>query len=167
MRLLPPPVAQRGVSTELDVDHALASLERLNEIAESMMRRLDELLMPAPLGHCASVRPTAQSAQSSVSVITHAQSERGEVAPGGVTGSTGLQGSGEASFRRAGLVSAGCDARADGVAPAACTKLWPRSAEDLGGARLAASRCSTKRPRTWNGAVGSASDLLPILFVTG
>jgi hypothetical protein len=40
---------------------------------------------------------------------------------------------GEASFRRAGLVSAGCDARADGVAPAACTKLWPRSAEDLGG----------------------------------
>jgi hypothetical protein len=74
---------------------------------------------------------------------------------------------GEASFRRAGLVSAGCDARADGVAPAACTKLWPRSAEDLGGARLAASKCSTKRPRTWNGAVGSASDLLPILFVTG
>jgi hypothetical protein len=117
MRLLPPPVAQRGVSTELDVDHALASLERLNEIAESMMRRLDELLMPAPLGHCASVRPTAQSAQSSVSVITHAQSERGEVAPGGVTGSTGLRGSGEASFRRAGLVSAGCDARADGVTP--------------------------------------------------
>ena len=78
MRLLPPPVAQRGVSTELDVDHALASLERLNEIAESMMRRLDELLMPAPLGHCASVRPTAQSAQSSVSVMTHAQSERSE-----------------------------------------------------------------------------------------
>jgi hypothetical protein len=35
------------VSTEQDVDHALASLERLNEIAESMMRRLDELLMPA------------------------------------------------------------------------------------------------------------------------
>ena len=53
MRLLPPPVAQRGVSTELDVDHALASLERLNEIAESMMRRLDELFMPlaAQLGH--------------------------------------------------------------------------------------------------------------------
>jgi hypothetical protein len=67
MRLLPPPVAQRGVSTELDVDHALASLERLNEIAESMMRRLDELLMPVPLRHCASVWPTAQSAQSSVS----------------------------------------------------------------------------------------------------
>jgi len=67
MRLLPPPVAQRGVSTELDVDHALTSLERLNEIAESIMLRLDELLMPAPLGHRASAPPTGQSAPSSVS----------------------------------------------------------------------------------------------------
>jgi hypothetical protein len=32
----------------------LASLERLNEIAESMMRRVDELLMPPPL--CATAR---------------------------------------------------------------------------------------------------------------
>ena len=74
-------MVKRGVSTELDVDHALASLERLNEIAESMMRRLDELLMPAPLPHCASVRPTAQSAQSSVSDYNARAIRAGEVAP--------------------------------------------------------------------------------------
>jgi len=40
------PVAQGG-STEPAVDQALASLEHLNKIAESMMRRLDELLTTA------------------------------------------------------------------------------------------------------------------------
>jgi hypothetical protein len=37
------PVAE-GASTEPVIDQALTSLEHLNEIAESMMRRLDELL---------------------------------------------------------------------------------------------------------------------------
>lgn len=59
---------------------ALASLERLNEIAESMMRRLDELLMP-PL---ASLRErAADRTERSVFglwMITHARSEI-EVAP--------------------------------------------------------------------------------------
>jgi AcrR family transcriptional regulator len=36
-----------GSSTEPVIDQALASLEHLNEIAESMMRRLDELLTAA------------------------------------------------------------------------------------------------------------------------
>jgi len=40
------PVAQGG-STEPVVDQALASLEHLNETAESMLRRLDELLTAA------------------------------------------------------------------------------------------------------------------------
>ena len=40
------PVAEGG-STEPVVDQALASLEHLNGIAESMMRRLDELLTAA------------------------------------------------------------------------------------------------------------------------
>ena len=40
------PVAE-GASTEPIIDQALASLEHLNEIAESMMRRLDELLTAA------------------------------------------------------------------------------------------------------------------------
>ena len=40
------PVAEGG-STEPIVDQALASLEHLNEIAESMMQRLDELLTAA------------------------------------------------------------------------------------------------------------------------
>jgi hypothetical protein len=40
------PVAQGG-STEPVVDQALASLEHVNKIAESMMRRLDELLTTA------------------------------------------------------------------------------------------------------------------------
>jgi hypothetical protein len=35
------------VSGEKAVDQALASLEHLNEIAKSMMRRLDELLRAA------------------------------------------------------------------------------------------------------------------------
>ena len=37
------PTAKDAVSTEPALDHALASLERLDEIAESIMRRLDEL----------------------------------------------------------------------------------------------------------------------------
>jgi hypothetical protein len=40
------PVAE-GASTEPVIDQALASLEHLNEIAESMRRRLDELLTAA------------------------------------------------------------------------------------------------------------------------
>jgi hypothetical protein len=36
-----------GVSTAPVIDQALASLEHLNEIADSMMRRLDELLTAA------------------------------------------------------------------------------------------------------------------------
>jgi hypothetical protein len=38
------PVAERGTSTEPVLDQALASLEHLNEIAEAMLRRVDELL---------------------------------------------------------------------------------------------------------------------------
>jgi hypothetical protein len=38
------PVVEDDAPTEPVLDHALASLEHLNEIAEAMMRRLDELL---------------------------------------------------------------------------------------------------------------------------
>jgi hypothetical protein len=38
------PVAERGASTEPVLDQALASLEHLSEIAEAMLRRVDELL---------------------------------------------------------------------------------------------------------------------------
>ena len=40
------PIAE-GVSTEPVINGALASLEHLNEIVDSMMRRLDELLSAA------------------------------------------------------------------------------------------------------------------------
>jgi hypothetical protein len=41
------PVAEGGAPAEPLLDRALASLENLNEMAEAMMRRLDELLTAA------------------------------------------------------------------------------------------------------------------------
>jgi hypothetical protein len=79
VRLLPPPVAQRGASTEPDVDHALAAPERLNEIAESMMRRLDELLMPPPL--CATARAGSSALDLRSLDETARLTRGGEVAP--------------------------------------------------------------------------------------
>jgi hypothetical protein len=46
LRIALRPVGE-GSSTEPVIDQALASLEHLNEMAESMMRRLDELLTAA------------------------------------------------------------------------------------------------------------------------